>query len=129
MYWSEMSLNVYNAVVQTVEITWKAPTNFVQQACRSPRRKPHGTPYLQCRWKPVFNSLNRLEGTVIAYKVSAETKAHILTREILPCWVIPAYILLDRDQLFISSESKESCRLWNLQLNPPCHPETKLTER
>lgn len=68
-------------------------------------------------------------GLLSLYKVSAETKAHILTREILPCWVIPAYILLDRDQLFISSESKESCRLWNLQLNPPCHPETKLTER
>lgn len=67
-------------------------------------------------------------GLFSLYKVSAETKAHILTREILSCWVIPAYILLDRDQLFISSESKESCRLWNLQQNLPCHPETKLTE-
>lgn len=60
-----------------------------------------------------------------------KTTAHILTRAILSCWVIPAYILLDRDQLFISSESKESCRRWNLQQKITClyHSETNLTER
>lgn len=68
------------SVVQTGDTTWKVPTNFGQQACRVPGRRCHGTLYLQCRWKPVFNILcrlvYRLERTVLSLSISRNHSSH-----------------------------------------------------